>query len=58
MITLTPLQFQLFTLTIQQLTEGITRLQNINQFNDEQCQTLIDKAVETTEELDERREGH
>lgn len=58
MITLTPLQYQLFVLTIGQITESLARLQLVKDFTDEQCQVLIDKAVQTTEELDRRREEH
>lgn len=58
MITLTPLQFQLLTATLSEITEGIARIQKIREFNDEQCQVLIDVSVKKTEELDERLEGH
>jgi len=58
MITMTPLQYQLFILTIGQITESLARLQLIKDFTDEQCQVLIDKSIGVTESLDRRLEEH
>lgn len=58
MIVMTPLQLKLFELTLAQITESVSRLQNIREFNDEQCQILIDSALNTTKALDQRLAEH
>ena len=57
-VTLTAMQAMAVEIIIKQALDGLARFEMIKNYSDEQCQILIDHAVETKDSLDARMARH